>query len=64
MKGHIELHIDKVVMYDIAGSGKTSALAAMLGRDPDTIQSSTPLIREPSVPPSDEPQTADTLGRR
>ena len=64
LKGHIKLHIDKVVVYGIAGSGKISALAAMLGRDPDTIQSSTPLIRESYVPPSDEPQTAHTLGRR
>ena len=47
MKGHIELHIDKVVMYGIAGSGKTSALAAMLGRDPLTIRSSTPLMKRP-----------------
>ena len=47
MKGHVELHIDKVVMYGIAGSGKTSALAAMLGRDPLTIRSSTPLMQRP-----------------
>ena len=47
MKGHIELHIDKVVMYGIAGSGKTSALAAMLGGDPLTIRSSTPLMKRP-----------------
>ena len=47
MKGHVELHIDKVVMYGIAGSGKTSALAAMLGKDPHTIRSSTPLMKRP-----------------
>ena len=47
LKGHVELHIDKVVMYGIAGSGKTSALAAMLGRDPLTIRSSTPLMKRP-----------------
>ena len=47
MKGHVELHIDKVVMYGIAGSGKTSALAAMLGRDPLTIRCSTPLMKRP-----------------
>ena len=47
LKGHIELGIDKVVMYGIAGSGKTSALAAMLGRDPLTIRSSTPLMKRP-----------------
>ena len=47
LKGHIELGIDKVVMYGIAGSGKTSALAAMLGRDPLTIRCSTPLMKRP-----------------
>ena len=47
MKGHIELGIDKVVMYGIAGSGKTSALAAILGRDPITIRCSTPLMKRP-----------------
>ena len=47
LKGHVELHIDKVVMYGIAGSGKTSALAAMLRRDPLTIRSSTPLMKRP-----------------
>ena len=47
LKGHVELHIDKVVMYGIAGSGKTSALAAMLGRDPLTVRSSTPLMKRP-----------------
>ena len=47
MKGHIELCIDKVVVYGIAGSGKTSALAAMLGRDPLTIRCSTPLMKRP-----------------
>ena len=46
-KGHIELHIDKVVLYGIAGSGKTSALAAILGRDPLTIRCSTPLMERP-----------------
>ena len=34
-------------MYGIAGSGKTSALAAMLGKDPLTIRSSTPLMKRP-----------------
>ena len=47
LKGHFELGIDKVVMYGIAGSGKTSALAAMLGRDPLTIRCSTPLMKRP-----------------
>ena len=47
LKGHVEVHIDKVVMYGIAGSGKTSALAAMLGRDPLTIRCSTPFMKRP-----------------
>ena len=47
LKGHVELGIDKVVIYGIAGSGKTSALAAMLGRDPITIRCSTPLMKRP-----------------
>ena len=47
LKGHVELGIDKVVVYGIAGSGKTSALAAMLGRDPLTIRCSTPLMKRP-----------------
>ena len=47
MKGHIELGIDKVVMYGIAGSGKTSALTAILGREPLTIRCSTPLMKRP-----------------
>ena len=47
LKGHIELGIDKVVMYGIAGSGKTSALTAMLGREPLTIRCSTPLMKRP-----------------
>ena len=34
-------------MYGIAGSGKTSALAAILGRDPITIRCSTPLMKRP-----------------
>ena len=47
LKGHVELHIDKVVLYGIAGSGKTSALAAMLGKDPLTFRCSTPLMERP-----------------
>ena len=35
LKGHIELGIDKVVMYGIAGSGKTSALTAERERERD-----------------------------
>ena len=47
LKGHVELGIDKVVMYGIAGSGKTSALTAILGREPLTIRYSTPLMKRP-----------------
>ena len=47
LKGHVELHINKVVLYGIAGSGKTSALAAMLGKDPLTFRCSTPLMKRP-----------------
>ena len=46
-RGHIELCIDKVVMFGIAGSGKTSALAVMIGRLPPEIRSSTPLMKRP-----------------
>ena len=34
-------------MYGIAGSGKMSALTAMLGRDPLAIRCSIPLMRDP-----------------
>ena len=43
----MKLAIDKVLMFGIAGSGKTSALAALLGVDPPSIRSSTPLMRRP-----------------
>ena len=46
-RGHFDLVIDKVLMFGIAGSGKTSALAALLGVDPPSIRSSTPLMRRP-----------------
>ena len=46
-RGHIELNIDKVVMFGIAGSGKTCALAVMLGEDPPDITCSTPLMKRP-----------------
>ena len=46
-RGHFDLAIDKVLMFGIAGSGKTSALAALLGVDPPSIRSSTPLMRRP-----------------
>ena len=46
-RGHIELDIDKVVMFGIAGSGKTCALAVMLGDDPPNVTCSTPLMKRP-----------------
>ena len=46
-RGHFDLAIDKVLMFGIAGSGKTSALAALLGVDPPSVRSSTPLMRRP-----------------
>ena len=46
-RGHIELDIDKVVMFGIAGSGKTCALAVMLGDDPPDVTCSTPLMKRP-----------------
>ena len=46
-RGHFDLAIDKVLMFGIAGSGKTTALAALLGVDPPSIRSSTPLMRRP-----------------
>ena len=46
-RGHIELSVDKVVMFGIAGSGKTCALAVMLGEDPPNVTCSTPLMKRP-----------------
>ena len=46
-RGHIELSLDKVVMFGIAGSGKTCALAIMLGDDPPDVTCSTPLMKRP-----------------
>ena len=46
-RGHIELNIDKVVMFGIAGTGKTSALAVMLGNEPPNIACSTPILMRP-----------------
>ena len=46
-RGHIELDIDKVVMFGIAGSGKTCLLAVMLGDDPPDVTCSTPLMKRP-----------------
>ena len=45
--GFIQLDIDKVVMFGIAGSGKTCALAALLGLDPPDLRRSTPLMKRP-----------------
>ena len=45
--GFIQLDIDKVVMFGIAGSGKTCALAALLGLDPPDLRCSTPLMKRP-----------------
>ena len=45
--GFIELSIDKVVMFGIAGSGKTCSLAALLGLDPPDLRCSTPLMQRP-----------------
>ena len=45
--GFIQLDIDKVVMFGIAGSGETCALAALLGLDPPELRCSTPLMKRP-----------------
>ena len=45
--GSIDLGIDKVVMFGIAGSGKTCSLAALLGMPPPEIRCSTPLLERP-----------------
>ena len=45
--GFIQLDIDKVVMFGIACSGKTCALAALLGLDPPNLRCSTPLMKRP-----------------
>ena len=45
--GYIDLGIDKIVMFGIAGSGKTCSLAALLGQSPPDIQCSTPLMERP-----------------
>ena len=47
LRGFIQLDIDKVVMFGIAGSGKTCALAALLGLDPPDLRCSTPLMKRP-----------------
>ena len=45
--GHIETSIAKVLLFGIAGSGKTSATAIMMGEDPPSIRTSTPLMVRP-----------------
>ena len=45
--GHILLDLDKVLMFGIAGSGKTSTLAVLLGLAPPDIRCSTPLMKRP-----------------
>ena len=42
--GHIETSIGKVLLFGIAGSGKTSATAILMGEDPPSIRMSTPLM--------------------
>ena len=46
-RGHFELVVDKVVMYGIAGSGKTCSLHVLLGRPPPENRNSTPLMKRP-----------------
>ena len=47
IRGHIELGIDKVVMFGIAGSGKTCTVAVLIGKKPPDVQCSTPLMKRP-----------------
>ena len=46
-RGHFELVVDKVVMYGIAGSGKTCSLNALLEVPPPDSRNSTPLMKRP-----------------
>ena len=46
-RGHILLDLDKLLMFGMAGSGKTCSLAALLGLAPPDIRCSTPLIKRP-----------------
>ena len=46
-RGHFELVVDKVIMYGIAGSGKTCSLHVLLGRPPPENRNSTPLMKRP-----------------
>ena len=45
--GFIDFDIDKGLLFGIAGSGKTSTLAVLLGLSPPDIRCSTPLMRRP-----------------
>ena len=45
--GHIATSIAKVLMFGIAGSGKTSLTAIMMGEDPPPVRNSTPLMIRP-----------------
>ena len=46
-RGHILLDLDKLLMFGMAGSGKTCSLAALLGLNPPDIRCSTPLMKRP-----------------
>ena len=46
-RGHFLLGLDKQLLFGIAGSGKSSVLALLLGSIPPTIQHSTQLLRSP-----------------
>ena len=45
--GHIESSIAKVLLFGIAGSGKTSATTILMGEDPPAIRTSTSLMARP-----------------
>ena len=45
--GHIATFVSKVLLFGIAGSGKTSATAIMMGEDPPSVRKSTPLMVRP-----------------
>ena len=45
--GHIESSIAKVLLFGIAGSGKTSATAILMGEDPPAGRTSTSLMARP-----------------
>ena len=46
-QGHILLDLDKLLMFGMAGSGKTCSLAVLLGLAPPDIRRSTPLMKRP-----------------